>query len=184
MADNDSSSVMEELPGNSAVTRPYTSLFIQKMQMHIMYISFFQLQVHDLLGLVSSELQWSVVLTTTILWQEDGNETHPITIKGNGGNSNRERVVVKGSGKHSRVFQIRHDYYIIEVRSWGMLYTPPALLSVTSEVFFYCTRASFTSMQNGVQRRGLERCHKMWDLPERVERSRTLLVRHFFLRIQ
>lgn len=47
--------------------------------------------------------------------QVDGTADERITIRGAGGSSNREDVVIRGGGE-GRVFQIQHDYYTIEVR--------------------------------------------------------------------
>ena len=40
----------------------------------------------------------------------------PITIRGAGGTDDRDNVVLRGDGTSSRVFEVKHDYYIIEVR--------------------------------------------------------------------
>ncbi|CAM9620810.1 unnamed protein product, partial [Scytosiphon promiscuus] len=44
----------------------------------------------------------------------DGTASEPITVRGAGGTTNNENVVLHGSDVGSRVFEIRHDYYIIE----------------------------------------------------------------------
>lgn len=48
--------------------------------------------------------------------QIDGTAANPITIRGVGGTANRDNVVLRGTGDTSRVFQIMHDYYILEVK--------------------------------------------------------------------
>lgn len=45
-----------------------------------------------------------------------GTADERITIKGAGGRSSRESVVLRGAGGSSRVFQLMHDYYTLEVR--------------------------------------------------------------------
>ncbi|CAN0109680.1 unnamed protein product, partial [Scytosiphon promiscuus] len=44
----------------------------------------------------------------------DGTASKPITIRGAGGTAKRENVVLHGKGDSSRIFEIKHDYYIIE----------------------------------------------------------------------
>lgn len=48
--------------------------------------------------------------------QVDGTASKPITIRGAGVTGNIENVVLHGAGDSTRVFEIKHDYYIIEVR--------------------------------------------------------------------
>lgn len=51
-----------------------------------------------------------------VLPQVDGTATERITIKGNGGTSNRENIVLRGEGLSNYVFELKHDYYTLEVR--------------------------------------------------------------------
>ncbi|CAN0114344.1 unnamed protein product, partial [Ectocarpus fasciculatus] len=44
----------------------------------------------------------------------DGTADMPITIRGAGGTGDRDNVALRGDGSSSRVFEIKHDYYIIE----------------------------------------------------------------------
>lgn len=48
--------------------------------------------------------------------QIDGTENDRIIVRGAGGMSNREKVVLRGAGDSTRVLEIRHDYYTFEVR--------------------------------------------------------------------
>lgn len=45
----------------------------------------------------------------------DGTADAKITVKGAGGSSNRDNVVLRGSGESTRIFEIKHDHYIIKV---------------------------------------------------------------------
>lgn len=49
--------------------------------------------------------------------QVDGTEDARITIKGVGGTEN---VIVRGSGDGSRLFEIMHDYYTLEVCGFSL----------------------------------------------------------------
>ncbi len=51
-----------------------------------------------------------------MLLQVDGTAAKPITIQGSGGTANRGKIVVHGSGEQGRVFEVMHDFYILEVR--------------------------------------------------------------------
>ncbi|CAM9465330.1 unnamed protein product [Ectocarpus sp. 6 AP-2014] len=44
----------------------------------------------------------------------DGTADMPITIRGAGGTNDRANVVLRGDGISSRVFEIKHDYYVVE----------------------------------------------------------------------
>ncbi|CAM9164263.1 unnamed protein product, partial [Ectocarpus sp. 12 AP-2014] len=52
---------------------------------------------------------WEDIKTTI-----DGTADMPITIRGAGGTGDRDNVVLRGDGTSSRVFEVKHDYYIIE----------------------------------------------------------------------
>ena len=45
-----------------------------------------------------------------------GTADERITIRGAGGRSGRDSVVLRGAGDSSRVFQLMHEYYTLEVR--------------------------------------------------------------------
>jgi len=47
--------------------------------------------------------------------QVDGTESARITVKGSEDESNRGSVILRGAGTSNYVFEIKHDYYIIEV---------------------------------------------------------------------
>lgn len=49
------------------------------------------------------------------LLQVDGTADQRITITAAGGSANRDSVVLRGGGD-SRVFEVHHDFYTIEVR--------------------------------------------------------------------
>lgn len=45
-----------------------------------------------------------------------GTEDKRITIKGAGGRGSKESVVLRGAGVETRVVQLMHDFYTLEVR--------------------------------------------------------------------
>lgn len=46
----------------------------------------------------------------------DGEVDNRITVRGNGGTGSRGNLILRGEGSSTRVFEIRNDYYTIEVR--------------------------------------------------------------------
>lgn len=55
--------------------------------------------------------------------QRDGTKDARITIEGAGGAGGREDVVLRGAGINtSRMFQLKHDYYTLQVRLRVLLY--------------------------------------------------------------
>ena len=61
-------------------------------------------------------LSFYIFFAHSLSLQVDGTASNPITIRGAGGTSNRDNVVLRGEGVNKRLFEIMHDFYIIEVR--------------------------------------------------------------------
>lgn len=63
----------------------------------------------------------------------DGDEGKRITLRGNGGTGNRQNVILRGAGTATRVLEIKHDYYTVEVKE-------SAKNSAAALVFCFVTR--------------------------------------------
>lgn len=80
----------------------------------------------------------------------DGTADARIIVKGAGGTSNRDNVVLRGAGGSTRMFEIKHDYYTIKVHViFALLLKGAPVYLPANSAMFVCALIELQYLQRG-----------------------------------